>query len=63
MVPQRLETVVPLVGQRGQELLGHLNGGGVEPVADPPPLAGFGAHETRVGQQDEVLRDRLARDR
>ena len=63
VVLERLETVVPVVGQRGQELLRHLHGRGVEPVADPPPLAGLGDHETRVGQQDEVLGDRLARDR
>ena len=51
------------MSQRSQELLGHLHGPGVEPVAHPPPLARFGAHETRVDQQDEVLGDRLARNR
>jgi hypothetical protein len=51
VVPESLKPAIPVVPQRGQELLRHLHRRGVEPVADPPPLTGFGGHETRVGQQ------------
>lgn len=48
---ERLEAVVPVVDQRGEELLGDLPQGGAEPVADRASLAWFGRYETGVGQQ------------
>ncbi|MDQ1423181.1 MAG: hypothetical protein QOD72_679, partial [Acidimicrobiaceae bacterium] len=36
------ESVVPVVGEGGEELLGELHGSGSQPVAHPPALAGLG---------------------
>ena len=60
---QRLERAVPVAGQRGQELLRHLHRRRTEPVPHPAPLAGFGRHQAGLGQQGQVLGDRLPRDR
>ena len=58
-----VESVVPLVGERGEELLGELDGCGAQSVADPAALAWFGVDEAGVGHEGEVLGDRLAGDR
>jgi hypothetical protein len=63
VVLQRLERAVPIAGQRGQELLRHLHRGRVQPVAHAAPLARFGRQEAGLGQQGQVLGDRLPRDR
>src|ERR1700730_12866733 len=59
VVLKRLETAVPVVAPRAQEPLRTLAMRRTPPVSPPSPLAGFGGHETRVGQQDEVFGDRL----
>ena len=43
MVLEGIELAVPVPGQRGQELLRHLHGGGAKPVAHPAPLPGSAA--------------------
>ena len=60
---QGVESVVPLVGERSQELLGELHGGGAQPVANPAALAGFRGDEAGFGHESEMLGDRLAGDR
>ncbi len=49
---QCAEWAVPVAGQRGEELLGHLHRCRLQPVADPAPLAGFGAHQPGPGQRE-----------
>ena len=63
VVLQRAERAVPVAGKRGQELLGHLHRGGAQPVSHPTPLSRFGRHKPGLGQQGQVLCDRLPRDR
>jgi hypothetical protein len=41
------------------ELLGDRRGCGVQPVADPAPLARLGDHPSGLGQQGEVFGDGL----
>jgi hypothetical protein len=60
---ERVERAVPVAGQRGQELLGHLHGRGVQPVAHPAPLPRLGRHQASLGQQGQVFGDRLPGDR
>ena len=60
---QGVQRAVLVAGQRGQKLLRDLHWRGAQPVADPPPLAGFGRHQARVGQQGQVLGDCLPCDR
>jgi hypothetical protein len=43
----------------GEELLGDRRGCGVQPVADPAPLARLGDHPSGLGQQGEVFGDGL----
>jgi hypothetical protein len=63
MVLQRVEPAVPVTGQRGQKLLRHLHRRGAQAVPYPAPLALFGRHQAGLGQQGQVLGDRLPRDR
>ena len=63
VILQRAERAFPVAGQRGQELLRHLHRGRAQPVAHPAPLAGLGRHQARLGQQGQVLGDRLTGDR
>ena len=60
---QRVERAVPVARQGGQELLRHLHRRGAHPVADPAPLTRFGRHQAGLGQQHQVLGDRLPGDR
>ena len=60
---QRIEPVVPVVGEGGEELLGELDRCGPQAVADPAALARLGRDEAGVGHEGEVFGDRLARDR
>jgi hypothetical protein len=60
---ERVERAVPVAGQRGQKLLRHLHGRGVQPVAHPAPLPRLGRHQAGLGQQGQVLGDRLPGDR
>ena len=60
---ERLERAVPVARQRGQELLCHLHRGRAQPVAHPAPLPRFCCHQAGLGEQGEVLGDRLPRDR
>src|SRR3712207_7005409 len=50
---------VPVAGQGAQELLGHLHRGRVEAVADAAALARLGDHQAGLGQQGQMLGDRL----
>src|SRR5689334_11644484 len=59
VVLQGTERAVPVAGQGGQELLGHLHRRGTHPVADPAPLPGFGGDQAGLGEQGQVLGDRL----
>jgi hypothetical protein len=63
VVLQRAERAIPVPGQRGQELLRHPHRGRAQPVAHPAPLPRFGHHQADLGQQGQVLGDRLPRDR
>ena len=63
VLPQRVELAVPVAGQRGQELLGHLHRRGTQSVEHPAPLTLLGSHQPGLGQQGQVLGDRLPRDR
>src|SRR5258706_6411393 len=63
VVRQRIERVVPIAGQRGQELLCHLHRCRTEPVPHPAPLSVFGRHQADLGQQGQVFRDCLPRNR
>jgi hypothetical protein len=63
VVLQRVEPAVPVAGQRGQELLRHLHRGRAQPVPHPAPLSRFGRHQAGVGEQRQVLGDRLPGDR
>jgi hypothetical protein len=60
---QRGERAVPVAGQGGEELLRHLHRSRAQPVAHPAPLARLGRHQAGLGQQRQVLGDRLPRDR
>jgi hypothetical protein len=60
---QRLERAVPVARQRGQELLRHLHRRRAQPVPHPAPLTRLGRHQARLGQQRQVLGDRLPGDR
>ena len=63
VVLQGHESVVPLVGERGEELLCELDGCGSQSVADSAALAWFGCDQAGVGHEGEVFSDRLAGDR
>jgi hypothetical protein len=63
MVLQRVERAVPVAGQRGQELLRHLHRLRAQPVPHPPPLPRLGLDQPCLGQQGQVLGDRLPGDR
>jgi len=63
VVLQRAERAVPVAGERGQELLRHLHRGGAQPVSHPAPLPRLGRHQAGLGQQGQVLGDRLPGDR
>src|SRR5215471_5204544 len=63
VVLQRLERAVPVAGQRGQELLCYLHGSRSQPVPHPAPLPPFGRDQAGLGQQAQVLGDRLPGDR
>src|SRR5215471_20704155 len=45
VVLQRAERALPVAGERGQELLGHLHRRRLYPVADPAPFPGFGGDQ------------------
>jgi hypothetical protein len=45
---QRVERAVPVAGEGGQELLGYLHRGGVEPVPHPASLARFRALSAHI---------------
>ena len=60
VVFQCVQPGVPVAGQRGQELLRHLHGRGAQPVAHPASLARLGGDEADLGQQRQVLADRLS---
>src|SRR6478736_10107694 len=60
---ERVEPVVPVAGERGEELLRHLHGCGPEAIADPTPLTGFRGEQAGVQQQGHVFGDRLPGDR
>jgi len=62
VILQRAERAVPVARERGQELLRHLHRRGVQPVAHPAPLPRLGRHQAGLGQQGQVLGDRLPRD-
>ena len=55
MAAECVEARVPVPGQRGQELLGDLDGGRVQPVADPAPLAGLPALSIPCGFDEKGL--------
>jgi hypothetical protein len=63
VVLQRDEPAVPVAGQRGEELLRHSHGAGLEPVPHPAPLPRLGRHQAGLGQQGQVFGDRLPGDR
>jgi len=63
VILQRPERGVPVAGQRGQELLRHLHRRRAQPVAHPAPLPRLGCHQAGLGQQSQVLGDRLPGDR
>ena len=63
VVLQRIERAVPVAGQRGQELLRYLHRGGPQPVPHPAPFSRFGPHQAGLGQQCQVLGNRLPGDR
>jgi hypothetical protein len=60
---ERVERAVPVAGEGGQELLRHLHGRRVQPVAHPAPLPRLGRYQASLGQQGQVLGDRLPGDR
>jgi hypothetical protein len=63
VVFQRIEPVVPVVGERGKELLRELDWCRPQAVADSAAFARLGGHQASVGHEGQVLGDRLAGDR
>jgi len=63
VVLQRVQRSVPVAGQRGQELLRHLHRLRTQPVPHPAPLPRLGFYQPCLGQQGQVLGDRLPGDR
>ena len=59
MLFERAERAVPVAGQRGQELLRCLHRRRAQPVPHPAPLPRLGRHQADVGEQGQVLGDRL----
>ena len=51
MPSEGVEARVPVTGQRGEKLLRNLDGGRLEPVADPTPLARLGDDQPGLGEQ------------
>src|SRR5262249_6318217 len=63
VVFERAERAVPVAGQRSQKLLCHLHRRRPQPVPHPAPLPRLGRYQAGLGQQAQMLGDRLPRDR
>jgi hypothetical protein len=63
VVLQSIEPVVPVAGERGEELLRELERCGPQVVADSAAFARLGGHKASAGHEGEVPGDGLAGDR